>query len=69
MANQLGMTEPQSILVLAKRGWSYRRIARPLGIRPRVDQGLRPWTRQGKGQRPKEQSITESPTRNETRWS
>ena len=32
MANQLGMAEQQSIIVLAKRGWSYRRIARTLGI-------------------------------------
>jgi len=32
MANQLGMAEQQSILVLAQRGWSYRRIARTLGI-------------------------------------
>lgn len=32
MANQLGMAEQQSILVLAGRGWSRRRIARALGI-------------------------------------
>jgi len=32
MANQLGMAEQQSILVLARRGWSQRRIARALGI-------------------------------------
>jgi len=32
MANQLGMAERHSILVLARRGWSHRRIARELGI-------------------------------------
>jgi transposase len=33
MANQLGMAEQHSILVLARRGWSQRRIGRELGIR------------------------------------
>jgi transposase len=32
MANQLGMAEQVSIITLVKRGWSYRRIARTLGI-------------------------------------
>jgi len=32
MANQLGMAEQHSILVLARRGWSQRRIARELGV-------------------------------------
>lgn len=32
MANQLGMAEQHTILVLARRGWSHRRIARELGI-------------------------------------
>lgn len=32
MANQLGMAEQQSILVLVRRGWSRRRIARELGV-------------------------------------
>ncbi|UCD51712.1 MAG: IS21 family transposase [Phycisphaerales bacterium] len=32
MANQLGMAEQQFIITLAKRGWSFRRIARELGI-------------------------------------
>ena len=32
MANQLGMALQHSIVVLADRGWSHRRIARTLGI-------------------------------------
>ncbi len=32
MANQLGMAEQQAILVLVRRGWSRRRIARELGV-------------------------------------
>ncbi len=32
MANQLGMTEQQAIIVLAGQGWSFRRIARKLGV-------------------------------------
>jgi len=32
MANQLGMAEQQAILVLVRRGWSRRRIARELGM-------------------------------------
>jgi len=32
MANQLGMAEQHTILVLSRRGWSHRRIARELGI-------------------------------------
>ena len=32
MANQLGMTEQQAIMALAVRGWSFRRIARKLGV-------------------------------------
>jgi IS30 family transposase len=32
MANQLGMAEQHSIITLWKRGWSYRRIARTLGV-------------------------------------
>ena len=32
MANQLKMAEIQSILTLRTRGWSFRRIARELGV-------------------------------------
>lgn len=32
MANRLKMAEQDAILVLARRGWSYRRIARELGV-------------------------------------
>jgi DNA-binding NarL/FixJ family response regulator len=33
MANQLKMAEVQAILALARGGWSYRHIARRLGVR------------------------------------
>ena len=32
MANQLGMATVQTILMLHRRGWSLRRIARELGV-------------------------------------
>lgn len=32
MANRLKMAEQQAIIALAQRGWSYRRIARELGV-------------------------------------
>ena len=32
MANQLKMAQQQAVIALAQRGWSYRRIARELGV-------------------------------------
>jgi transcriptional regulator with XRE-family HTH domain len=32
MANRLKMAEQQAIIALAQRGWSFRRIARELGV-------------------------------------
>jgi hypothetical protein len=32
MANRLKMAQQQAVIALAQRGWSYRRIARELGV-------------------------------------
>ncbi len=32
MANRLKVAQQQAIIALAQRGWSYRRIARELGV-------------------------------------
>jgi transposase len=57
MANRLKMAEQQAIIALARRGWSYRRIARELGVHRETVARYVHWAATGLGPDPPKPAI------------